>query len=92
MRTTIDFPDDLFRQVKARAALCNLKLKDLITHYVEQGLRQNGNASPAPPRRSPLPVIGEAATGKSIPALSRAERAEIELAEDVAKHERSVGR
>ena len=35
MKTTIDVPDDLYRQAKAEAALRGRKLKDL----VEEGLR-----------------------------------------------------
>ena len=93
MRTTIDLPDDLFRQVKAKAALSGAKLKDLIAYYIERGLRENDSAPLVQPRqRSPLPLIREAATGKPISAFSNAELAEIELAEDIAKHERSVGR
>jgi hypothetical protein len=49
MRTTIDLPDELLRQVKARAALDGLKLKDLITRYVEQGLRQGAQSPPRCP-------------------------------------------
>ena len=73
MRTTIDLPDELFRQVKAKAAIGGLKLKDLITHYVEQGLK--GAPSPATRsgrRRSELPVA-RAATGRSLPALTNAD-------------------
>lgn len=73
MRTTIDLPDELFRQAKAKAALDGLKLKDLIASYVEQGLR--GTPSQAAPRRrerSELPVA-RAATGRALPALSNAE-------------------
>ena len=36
MKTTIDLPDDLYRQAKAEAALRGLKLKDM----VEDGLRR----------------------------------------------------
>jgi hypothetical protein len=93
MRTTIDLSDDLFRQAKARAALSGITLKELIAGYIEQGLQQAESVPPAQPRqRSRLPVIHEATKGKPIQALSNAELAEIELAEDVAKHERSVGR
>jgi hypothetical protein len=67
MRTTIDFPDDLFREVKARAALDGLKLKDLITRYVEQGLRRN--APPSTRQRSELPVARQA-TGRTLPSLT----------------------
>lgn len=71
MRTTIDLPDELFRQVKAKAALDGIRLKDLITLYVEQGLR---GAPPVPRsrRRSELP-IARAATGRTLPALTNAE-------------------
>lgn len=73
MRTTIDLPDELLRQVKAKAALDGLKLKDLITRYVEQGLR--GTPPPAAPlrrQRSELPV-SRAATGHTLPALTNVE-------------------
>lgn len=73
MRTTVDLPDELFRQAKAKAALDGLKLKDLITRFVEQGLRE------APPpttllrrQRSKLPVA-RAATGSTLPDLSNAD-------------------
>jgi len=72
MRTTIDFPDDLFREVKARAALDGLKLKDLITRYVEQGLRQRVTAPPYSRQRSELPVARKA-TGRSLPSLTNAD-------------------
>ena len=74
MRTTIDLPDELFRQAKARAALDGMRLKDLITRFVEQGLR-GGAASPGAParrRRSDLPVA-RAATGRTLPDLTNAE-------------------
>ena len=73
MRTTIDLPDALFRQVKARAALDGMKLKELIRIYVESGLRQVG-APPARPtrERSELPVA-RVATGRPIPLLSSAD-------------------
>jgi hypothetical protein len=93
MRTTIDIPDDLFRRVKARAALEGRKLKDLIAEYVEQGL----DRGPVPDigerrRRSPLPVIPKAATGRTIPALSNAEIQAILDQEDAEQANRLAGR
>lgn len=38
MRTTIDIPDPLFRQVKARAAARGLKLKEYVAAALEQSL------------------------------------------------------
>jgi hypothetical protein len=93
MRTTIDLPDDLFRQAKARAALSGIKLKDLIARYVEQGLRQGESVPPAQPRqRSSLPVISKAASGQPIPALSNAETQAILDEEDAERVLRSAGR
>lgn len=37
MRTTLDLPDELFRQLKARAALLGTSVKELLTSYVESG-------------------------------------------------------
>ena len=89
MRTTVDLPDELLRQVKARAALEGLKLKELIARYIAQGLA----GSVRPPetavrplrRRSALPVIQEATIGKPIQPITRAELAEMEQQEDLAK-------
>jgi hypothetical protein len=74
MRTTIDLPDELFRQAKAKAALDGMRLKDLITRFVEQGLRQSALSSTVPlrRRRSELPVA-RAATGRMLPDLTHAE-------------------
>jgi hypothetical protein len=73
MRTTIDLPDELFRQAKAKAALDGLKLKDLIARYVEQGLRGVAPSSPSRrPRRSELPVA-RPVTGRSLPLLTNAD-------------------
>jgi hypothetical protein len=48
MKTTVEVPDDLYRQAKAEAALRGRKLKDLI----EEGLRLVLQA-PRKPRREP---------------------------------------
>ena len=106
MRTTIDLPDDLFRQVKARAALDGLKLKDLVTRYVQQGLRGDTppappepasaaprqRSEPPPPRRSPLPVIPKASARGKIPALTNAELQSILDEEDAERANRPTGR
>jgi hypothetical protein len=73
MRTTIDLPEDLLRQVKAKAALDGMKLKDLITRYVEQGLREASPSKiPFGRRRSELPV-SRVATGSTLPSLTNVE-------------------
>lgn len=90
MRTTIDLPDDLYRQLKARAALGGLKVRELITRYLEQGLRTLPE-QPAPRTRSEPPVAVPA-TGVPIPALSRAELARIDEEEERARRARSARR
>ncbi len=47
MRTTLDLPDPLLRQLKARAALDGTTLKALLRGMVEQGLRAPEQAAPA---------------------------------------------
>jgi len=44
MRTTIDLPDPLFRNVKANAAARGLKLKDFIADALRSALEQGGLA------------------------------------------------
>ena len=74
MRTTIDLPDDLFRQAKMRAVQDGLLLKELFRRYVEQGLTQA--AAPPTlqerPKRSPLPVFKGTSTAR-VPNLTNAE-------------------
>ena len=47
MRTTLDLPDDLMRNLKARAALERRSLRDLVLTLVERGL-QAPAVAPAP--------------------------------------------
>lgn len=51
-----------------------MKLKDLITRYVEQGLKQGKlpTGTPLRRRRSELP-LARAATGQTLPALTNAD-------------------
>jgi hypothetical protein len=88
MRTTIDLPVELLRQVKARAVLDGLTLKELITRYVARGLEQGsqteaGAAPLARPRRSDQPVTIPA-RGRRLTALSNAETQALLETEDAA--------
>lgn len=61
MRTTLDLPDPLFRDLKAQSALRGVKLKDFVAELLASGLAQAGSPAAAIPRpRSPLPVIRRA--------------------------------
>ena len=93
MRTTLDLPDPLFRELKARAAMQGMKMKELITRLIETGLRQPSEPREKKPRlRSPLPVLEKANTGKPLPALTPEEMAQLEIEEDLEKLDRSPGR
>lgn len=83
MRTTVDLPDDLYRALKARAALSGTTLRELVRTYLEQGLR-NPSAPRGVARREAPPVIVPP-RGVPIPARSRAELRRLEEAEDEAR-------
>lgn len=91
MRTTLDLPDELFRQVKARAAVRGTTIKDLLTRYVESGLRQPDAPSVPARARSRLPVI-KRRNRVPIPSLTPALQASLDEEEDRAKIRRSSGR
>ncbi len=66
MKTTLDIPNDLYRQAKAQAALENRKMKDLVAQGLRLVLSGSGGAKPQTPmevleeiRRNPLHPPGE---------------------------------
>ena len=66
MRTTLELPDPLFAQLKARAAGERLTLKQLLHSYVEQGLNATTtrpgikrSAQTLPRVEGPLAISGQ---------------------------------
>lgn len=55
MRTTVDIPDPIYRQLKSRAALQGCSVKELILRGVRAEL--NGGSSEKPGYRVKLPLI-----------------------------------
>lgn len=88
MRTTIDLPDPLFREVKTRAAREGMKLRELVIRYLETGLRGRCSGPDEAPAasRTPLPIFRQP-NGTVIPARTNAEIFEILAAEDTAPDE-----
>ena len=85
MRTTIDLPDELFRQAKATAALRGLKFKDFVTQILEEALKGRQAAPRETPRaRRVLPVIIPD-RGVKIQALSNVELETLFLQEDLER-------
>lgn len=86
MRTTIELPDPLMREIKARAALEGVKLKDFFARLAQTAL-QRPLAAGAVPKRSPAPVFHRKGA-KPMSALSNAQLHAILDAEDAAKNGR----
>ncbi len=60
MKTTIDLPDELLRQVKICAAEDGRKLKDLLAEIIERGLESL--RQPATRARAPKPIRARGAS------------------------------
>jgi hypothetical protein len=74
MRTTIELPDAIFEEAKARAVQEGVTLEELLVTYIEAGLRgpQRSGRDTVARNPHPLPVAWEA-DGTVTPALSNAE-------------------
>ena len=85
MRTTIDLPEDLFREAKTRAVQQGTTLKNLMTQFILYGLAVQEPGSNLVARRMPPPVaIRRIIPGQSPrPALSNRELYAILDAEDI---------
>jgi hypothetical protein len=57
MRTTVDLPEALLRQLKAQAALEGTSLKQLVLTLVERGLQSPAASAASLRSRSPLPTL-----------------------------------
>jgi len=91
VRTTLDLPDPLFRELKSRAAIEGVKMKELIRRFIENGLNSGGSPR-SRVQRSSLPIIPGTAIGEPIPSLTREEIHRLEEQEDLEKLDRSFGR
>lgn len=89
MRTTVDLPDRLMREIKARAALEGVKLNDYFARLVQEALQRPAE-SMGSPARSPAPVFHRTST-KSMPALSNVELQALMDAQDMSKAGLKVG-
>lgn len=94
MRTTLDLPDPLFKEVKTRAVQQGLKLKELLAIYIEAGLRgpsvSKNNAAHGG-KIHPLPVgIPRIPDAPLHPAMTNAKLYAILEAEDLAEYTRAI--
>ena len=89
MRTTLDLPDALFEEAKARAVPQGVTVDELFVTYIEAGLRgpQRSGRDTVARNPHPLPVAWEA-DGSVTPALSNAELQAILEEEEIASFHR----
>ncbi|HEX7262246.1 MAG TPA: hypothetical protein VF258_10565 [Luteolibacter sp.] len=88
MRTTLDLPDPLFREIKTRAVQQGVTLKDLLAQYIQAGMNAPAAAAPPIPRpHIPLPYFRKT-EGPVIPARSNAELYAALDEEDIANYHR----
>lgn len=88
MRTTLDLPDDTFRQLKAQAALNGMKLKELVTQFIQRGLA--AGVTPLKPAQppGPPPIAIQRIPGTPLaPALTNAELYSLLNAQDLAQYQ-----
>lgn len=89
MRTTLDLPDETFRQLKAQAAMRGLKLKELVTQLIERGLAAGMTKPPPLPQYGPCPIpIAREADGTVTPFLSNAQLGAILDEEDLTQYQK----
>ena len=68
MKATIEFDDDLYRQLKATAVLRGSKIKELVAEGIRMVLRRSDAPPPAP--RISLPMVRSRKPG-SLPLTGR---------------------
>jgi hypothetical protein len=85
MRTTIDLPEDIFREAKTRAVQQGTTLKSLVTDFIRSGLKgQLAATPPGPRRRNPPPVaIRRREDSPEVPARSNRDLHALLEEEDV---------
>lgn len=90
MKTTLDLPDDLMREVKIRAAMQGKKLKDVMAETLHRGLFPSSVAPAAPkPRITQHPTLGHlVVTGSpNAPASSMTIEQILQLEQDALYQE-----
>ncbi len=82
MKTTIDLPDDLMREVKIRAVNENRRLKDAIADLLRRGLSQETRDRPVRRERVQLPLVRCAHGARPEEEMTPDRVAEVLLAEE----------
>ena len=91
MRTTIDIPDEVFRQLKAKAALNGQSLRELLTAFIRAGLKKSSAHGSARRGRSKLPTIRSKGNWV-VPNLTSELQQKLDEEEDLTRYARSSRR
>jgi hypothetical protein len=97
MKTTLEIPDDLFREAKARAALDGMKLKDLVAEGLRLALGTKKHLRPATRKPRPLlksldilPTAGSKPRSSPKLKINAARIHELEMQAELKRHEASL--
>jgi plasmid stability protein len=92
MKTTLDLPEELVREMKLRAVREGRKLRDVATEVFRRGLAANGpTGKPARRRRVKLPII-PAPPGAAKMKLTGDDVHRLEMETESESYEASVRR
>jgi len=92
MRTTIDLPEEVLHRAQERAAQQGVDVNQFIAAAIAKEVGGAAGLKPAaPPPRSKLPTIRGRGTG-TIPNVTPELQAQLQEEEDLASHNRSLGR
>lgn len=93
MKTTLEIPDELYREAKARAAMENRKIKDLVAEGIRLVLERSTSAAERPvgKRPSPFPLI-HGRGGPLLKILDNKLIARLQEEEDIEQARRALGR
>jgi hypothetical protein len=96
MKTTLEIPDDLFREAKAKAALDGMKLKDLVAEGLRMALGAKKQSPPAARKPRPLlknldvlPVVGSKSRSHKL-KITPARIHQLEMEAELKRHEASL--
>ena len=89
MRTTLDLPDSLLRELKTRAALNGQSLKSLLNDLIQRAMRLPATSDLAQQTTAGPPILKRLQDASPMPvqstALTNAELADLTLQEDLEK-------
>jgi hypothetical protein len=90
MKTTLDLPDELMREIKIRAARENRKLKDAIAELLRRGLSRRPTGPKALRNRVKLPLVQCAHDAQPAEEITPERAAEILQEEEAERRDGTV--